>query len=88
VWVAAGVAMGVLVAANVARIAPFLERLFGFRFFDADVFYITTLPSELHTRDVLWISVAALLLTLAPPSTRPCAPPPHRRRRRCAMNEP
>jgi len=77
--VAAGVALGVLVAANVARIAPFLERLFRFRFFDADVFYITTLPSELHARDVLWISVAALLLTLTAtvyPALRAAATPP------------
>ncbi|HEX9473513.1 MAG TPA: lipoprotein-releasing ABC transporter permease subunit [Steroidobacteraceae bacterium] len=77
--VAAGVALGVLVAVNVAHIAPFLQRLFGFRFFDADVFYITTLPSELHARDVLWISVAALLLTLAAtvyPALRAAATPP------------
>jgi lipoprotein-releasing system permease protein len=77
--VAAGVALGVLLAANVEHIAPFLERLFGFRFFDADVFYITTLPSELHARDVLWISVTALLLTLAAtvyPALRAAATPP------------
>jgi lipoprotein-releasing system permease protein len=77
--VAAGVALGVLVAGNVARIAPFLERLFGFRFFDADVFYITTLPAELHGRDVLWISIAALLLTLAAtvyPALRAAGTPP------------
>jgi lipoprotein-releasing system permease protein len=77
--VATGVALGVLVASNVAHIAPFLERLFRFRFFDADVFYITTLPSELHVRDVLWISVAALLLTLAAtvyPALRAAATPP------------
>ena len=77
--VAAGVALGVLVAGNVAWIAPFLERLFGFRFFDADVFYITTLPAELHGRDVVWISVAALLLTLAAtvyPALRAAATPP------------
>jgi lipoprotein-releasing system permease protein len=77
--VAAGVALGVLVAHNVGRIAPFLERVLGFRFFDADTFYITALPSELQGADVLWISVAALLLTLAAtvyPSLRAAATPP------------
>jgi lipoprotein-releasing system permease protein len=77
--VAFGVALGVLVAQNVASIAPFLEQLFGFRFFDADVFYITALPSELHARDVLWISAAALLLTWAAtvyPALRAAATPP------------
>jgi lipoprotein-releasing system permease protein len=77
--VAAGVGLGVLVARNVARIAPLLERLFGFKFFDADVFYITALPSELQPRDVLWISTAALLLTLLAtiyPALRAAATPP------------
>jgi len=77
--VAAGVALGVLVARNVASIAPFLERLFRFKFFDADVFYITALPSELQPRDVLWISVAALALTLLAtvyPALRAAATPP------------
>ena len=77
--VAAGVGLGVLVARNVGSIAPFLERLFRFRFFDADVFYITALPSELQSQDVLWISGAALLLTLAAtvyPALRAAATPP------------
>ena len=74
-----GVGLGVLVAVNVASIAPFLERLFRFRFFDAEVFYISALPSELHTGDVLWISAAALLLTLAAtiyPALRAAQTPP------------
>ena len=77
--VAAGVALGVLVARNVASIAPFLQRLFGFHFFDADVFYITELPSELQAHDVLWIGGAALVLTLAAtiyPALRAAATPP------------
>jgi lipoprotein-releasing system permease protein len=77
--VAAGVGLGVLVARNVGTIAPFLERLFHFRFFDADVFYITALPSDLQSQDVAWISIAALLLTLAAtiyPALRAAATPP------------
>ena len=77
--VAAGVTLGVLVARNVASIAPFLERAFGFRFFDADVFYITALPAALEAPDVLWISAVALLLTLAAtvyPALRAAATPP------------
>ncbi len=77
--VAAGVTLGVIVALNVGSIAPFLERLLGFRFFDADVFYITVLPSQLQSADVLWTSAVALLLTLAAtvyPSLRAAATPP------------
>jgi lipoprotein-releasing system permease protein len=77
--VAAGVALGVLIARHVDRIVPFLERLFRFRFLDADVYYATNIPSTLHGRDVLWISAAALLLTLAAtiyPARRAAATPP------------
>jgi lipoprotein-releasing system permease protein len=77
--VAAGVTLGVLVARNVGTIAPFLERLLHFHFFDANVFYITALPSELQSQDVAWISGAALLLTLVAtvyPALRAAATPP------------
>ena len=77
--VAAGVVLGVLIARHVDRIVPLLERLFRFQFLDADVYYATTIPSTLHGRDVLWISVAALLLTLAAtiyPARRAAATPP------------
>jgi lipoprotein-releasing system permease protein len=77
--VAAGVALGVLIARHVDRIVPLLERLFHFHFLDADVYYETSIPSILHARDVLWISLAALLLTLAAtiyPARRAAATPP------------
>jgi lipoprotein-releasing system permease protein len=63
--VGVGVGLGVLLARNVSRIVPVLERLLGFQIFNADVFYVTAIPSEVHARDVLWIAVAALVLTLA-----------------------
>lgn len=62
--VAAGVLLGVVVARNVSSIVPVLERLFHFQFFDSQVYYITTIPSELHRQDVTWIGLAALILTL------------------------
>ena len=49
--------------ATSTRIVPFLERTFGFQIFDADVYYITAIPSEVHWSNVLGIGVAALLLT-------------------------
>ncbi|MCC7462596.1 MAG: lipoprotein-releasing ABC transporter permease subunit [Gammaproteobacteria bacterium] len=60
-----GLALGVLGALNVSRIVPWLEWLFRFRMFDADVYYITRIPSELHAGDLAWIAAAALLLTLS-----------------------
>ena len=57
--VGAGVTLGVLVARNVATLAPALERTFGFRFLDADTYYITAVPSILLRSDVLWIGSLA-----------------------------
>jgi lipoprotein-releasing system permease protein len=62
--VAGGLALGILVAFNVDSIVPVLERVFGFQFLDAQVYYITTIPSEVHLHDVLWIAAAAFGLTL------------------------
>jgi lipoprotein-releasing system permease protein len=63
VGVLAGVALGVLLARNVDPILGFLDRTLGLQLFDADVFYITRVPSELHLADVALISASALLLT-------------------------
>jgi len=62
--VLAGVLLGVVLAVNVGSIVPAIEGLLGMRLLDADVYYITRIPSELHPRDVAWIAGTALLLTL------------------------
>lgn len=77
--VAGGLALGILVALNVDTIVPVLERLFGFQFLDAQVYYITTIPSEVHMHDVLWIAAAAFGLTLLStiyPALRAARTPP------------
>jgi lipoprotein-releasing system permease protein len=58
-----GVALGVLVARNVTPIVAVLERVFGFQVMDADVYYITRIPSVLEWHQVAWIGGAAFLLT-------------------------
>jgi lipoprotein-releasing system permease protein len=63
VGVAFGVGLGVLLARNVSTIVPFLQSTFGFQIMDPDVYYVTTIPSELHWSNVIWIGAAALLLT-------------------------
>jgi len=62
--VAAGVLLGVLVAANVPAILEVLYKVAGFTLFDADVYYIAEVPSELRRSDVLLVAGSALLLTL------------------------
>jgi lipoprotein-releasing system permease protein len=58
-----GVVLGLTLALNVDTIVPFLERTFRFQIFDADVFYITAIPSEVHWTNIVVIALAALSLT-------------------------
>ena len=77
--VATGVALGVLLARNVSTIVPVLERVLHFQFLDSQVYYITSIPSELHLHDVAWISGAAFVLTLMStiyPALRAARTPP------------
>lgn len=60
-----GLAVGIVLALNVGRIVPTIERVLGARFFDPNVYYITSLPSELRTTDVLTVAVIAFVLSIA-----------------------
>jgi lipoprotein-releasing system permease protein len=59
---AAGVALGLLVAANVTAIAGGLERLTGLTLVDPRVYFISELPSEIRAGDVVLIATVALVL--------------------------
>ena len=61
---ALGAAGGVALASNVEDIVPFLERLFDTQFLSADIYYISDLPSDLHTRDVVRVSVLSFGLSV------------------------
>jgi lipoprotein-releasing system permease protein len=61
--VALGVALGLELALHVEAIVPFLERTFRFQILDADVYYITAIPAEVHWGNVVAIAVVALVLT-------------------------
>ena len=58
-----GVALGVVLAIYAPDIVPVLERWFGFQIMPGDVYYVTRIPSELETADVVTIAVAAFVLT-------------------------
>ena len=58
-----GIALGVALALNVDVIVPVLEHTFRFQIMDADVYYTTSIPSDLKWSNVLGIGAAALLLT-------------------------
>ncbi|MDH5572397.1 MAG: lipoprotein-releasing ABC transporter permease subunit [Gammaproteobacteria bacterium] len=56
-----GVVLGVTLALNLETVVPFIENLFGVRFLDPGVYYISELPSDLHWDDVWMIGVVSLL---------------------------
>ncbi len=59
-----GVAGGVLLAANIDVVVPFIERVFGLQFLSKDVYYISELPSDVQTADVVTIATVSFLLSL------------------------
>jgi lipoprotein-releasing system permease protein len=59
-----GVVSGIPTALNVHVIVPFLERLFSVHFLSREVYYITELPSDLQSGDVISIALVSLFLSL------------------------
>lgn len=59
-----GVALGTLLAYNVGDVAAWLQRTFGFQIMDADVYYITRIPTDPHVLDIVGIALAAFALAL------------------------
>jgi len=59
-----GMVGGVVLSLNIHVIIPFIEQLFGFQFFPADVYYISEVPSKLDWSDVWAVSGLAFVLTL------------------------
>ncbi len=59
-----GVAGGVWLASNVEWIVQSIEQAFNVDFLNENVYYISTLPSELKWEDVTIISVVAFLFSL------------------------
>ena len=60
-----GVVTGVVTALNVETIVPAIERALHVQFLDKTVYYISDLPSDLQSGDVITVAAIALLLALA-----------------------
>ncbi|MEL7558058.1 lipoprotein-releasing ABC transporter permease subunit [Stutzerimonas chloritidismutans] len=58
-----GTVLGVVGAMNVSALVAWLEKVSGQHIFSSDVYFISTLPSELRLQDVLLVTLAALLLS-------------------------
>jgi len=59
-----GVGGGVALALNVETIIANLEQILGYQFLPADVYYISSLPSDLQWNDVTVIGITAFILSL------------------------
>jgi lipoprotein-releasing system permease protein len=59
-----GVLSGVALALNVETIIAKLEQFLGYQFLPKDVYYISSLPSDLHWNDVTVIGITAFILSL------------------------
>jgi len=55
---------GISLALNVETVVPFIESMLGIKFLAKDVYYITDLPSELQTADVIVTAVVSFALTM------------------------
>ncbi|MFP5460593.1 MAG: lipoprotein-releasing ABC transporter permease subunit [Gammaproteobacteria bacterium] len=60
-----GVVLGVLLALNVDTVVGLVERLFGFQVLPKGIYFIDSLPSDLHWDDVWSIGATACVLALA-----------------------
>lgn len=59
-----GVVGGLALATHVDTVTSFLQRLLHFQIFDADVYYLSGIPSHVDAHDVVLVTVVALVLTL------------------------
>jgi lipoprotein-releasing system permease protein len=57
-----GVLLGVLLATNLQQLVHGLERLVGFKFLDARVYFMSDLPAHVHLTDVLQVCAIAFVL--------------------------
>jgi lipoprotein-releasing system permease protein len=60
----AGALGGILLAANLETILPWLEQTFGFQIMPGDVYYVSEVPSEIRLQDILLVPGMALVISM------------------------
>ncbi|MDZ4762028.1 MAG: lipoprotein-releasing ABC transporter permease subunit [Alphaproteobacteria bacterium] len=65
VGVIIGLTLGVLFCLYIAEIQHFLEGLFGFQLFPADVYMLDSIPAKLEPMEVVVVAIAAFLMSVA-----------------------
>ncbi len=59
----AGIIGGIFLARNVTVLVSFLEAILGTNFLSSEVYYISFLPSDLHTQDVITVACISFLMS-------------------------
>ncbi|MCI2808667.1 lipoprotein-releasing ABC transporter permease subunit [Eoetvoesiella caeni] len=59
-----GVGLGMLLAYNIDVIVPFIERMLGVQFLPQQIYFISELPSNPQSSDIIAIAVTSLVLSL------------------------
>ena len=69
-----GIALGLLISLNIDVIVPVIEAIFRVQFLPRDIYFISSLPSDVRSGDVLTVGLMAfglsLLATLYPVGER------------------
>ena len=60
-----GCTVGLAVAINLEQLSTAVEKAFGFKILPSDVYYLSSLPSQVNYLDVLLIIAATLLISFA-----------------------
>ena len=63
VGVLLGTTLGIIAALNISSVVAWAEQTFGFQILNADVYFISYLPSQLQWSDVGIVTSASLLLS-------------------------
>lgn len=58
-----GVGLGIIIITNLNNIATILERSFGWDLFPDEIYFLSTLPSQVDWANVWWIALLGLLLS-------------------------
>jgi lipoprotein-releasing system permease protein len=64
VGISVGALTGVILATNIADITAVIERTLGVKLFDPTVYFISELPADLQSMDVVWVVTASFVLSL------------------------
>ncbi|HIB24803.1 MAG TPA: lipoprotein-releasing ABC transporter permease subunit [Gammaproteobacteria bacterium] len=59
-----GIGFGILVTEQLSGIVQSLESILGVTLYQAEIYFLSELPTEIHWLEVLWIGLLAVLLSL------------------------